>query len=150
MNKGVVNLNKQEYQINKFLKKKERAKERRKKAREVYTKSVKALTERRDNVDLDALKGVPTDVIEVAMYSAKLERIKVEEELLTDYIELCDFLEHLLQQQECCKVRNTRKISDDDIERIRELRERGYTYSEIVETTGWSKGTVSNVINNKY
>lgn len=42
-----------------------------------------------------------------------------------------------------------KQISDEDIERIKQLKEDGKSYSYISKETGWSKATISRVINNK-
>lgn len=42
-----------------------------------------------------------------------------------------------------------RQICDKDIEEIRNLKNKGYSYSYIMKVTGWSKATISRVINNK-
>ncbi|CEQ00296.1 DNA-binding protein [[Clostridium] sordellii] len=42
-----------------------------------------------------------------------------------------------------------KQISDKDIERIKQLKENGKSYSYISSVTGWSKATISRVINNK-
>lgn len=43
----------------------------------------------------------------------------------------------------------TKQISDQDILKIRKLKNEGKTYSYIANETGWSKATISRVINNK-
>ncbi|MEG0235883.1 MAG: helix-turn-helix domain-containing protein [Bacilli bacterium] len=43
----------------------------------------------------------------------------------------------------------TKQISDQDILKIRKLKNKGKTYSYIANETGWSKATISRVINNK-
>ncbi|WP_338658804.1 helix-turn-helix domain-containing protein [Paraclostridium sordellii] len=42
-----------------------------------------------------------------------------------------------------------KQISDKDVERIKQLKEDGKSYSYISSVTGWSKATISRVINNK-
>ena len=42
-----------------------------------------------------------------------------------------------------------KQISDKDIDRIKQLKEDGKSYSYISKETGWSKATISRVINNK-
>ena len=42
-----------------------------------------------------------------------------------------------------------KQISDKDIEIIKQLKENGKSYSYISKETGWSKATISRVINNK-
>lgn len=42
-----------------------------------------------------------------------------------------------------------KQISDMDIEKIKRLKEEGHSYSYIAKATGWSKATISRVINNK-
>lgn len=42
-----------------------------------------------------------------------------------------------------------KQISDKDINRIKRLKEEGKSYSYIAKETGWSKATISRVINNK-
>lgn len=42
-----------------------------------------------------------------------------------------------------------KQISDKDIEKIRQLKNDGKSYSYISNVTGWSKATISRVINNK-
>ena len=42
-----------------------------------------------------------------------------------------------------------KQISDKDIDRIRKLKNEGKSYSYISNVTGWSKATISRVINNK-
>ncbi|MEG0180786.1 MAG: helix-turn-helix domain-containing protein [Peptostreptococcaceae bacterium] len=42
-----------------------------------------------------------------------------------------------------------KQISDKDINRIKQLKEEGHSYSYISKETGWSKATISRVLNNK-
>ena len=42
-----------------------------------------------------------------------------------------------------------KQIPDKDIEKIKELKGKGKSYSFISKETGWSKATISRVINNK-
>ena len=42
-----------------------------------------------------------------------------------------------------------KQISDKDIDTIKQLKEEGKSYSYISNVTGWSKATISRVINNK-
>ena len=42
-----------------------------------------------------------------------------------------------------------KQISDKDIDKIRKLKNEGKSYSYISNETGWSKETISRVINNK-
>ena len=42
-----------------------------------------------------------------------------------------------------------KQISDKDIDKIRKLKNEGKRYSYISNETGWSKATISRVINNK-
>lgn len=42
-----------------------------------------------------------------------------------------------------------KQISDKDIDKIRKLKNEGKSYSYISNETGWSKATISRVINNK-
>lgn len=42
-----------------------------------------------------------------------------------------------------------KQISDKDIIRIKKLKEEGFSYSYISNETGWSKATISRVVNNK-
>lgn len=42
-----------------------------------------------------------------------------------------------------------KQISDEDIDKIKQLKKQGKSYSYISSVTGWSKATVSRVINNK-
>ena len=42
-----------------------------------------------------------------------------------------------------------KQISDKDIDKIRNLKNEGKSYSYISNVTGWSKATISRVINNK-
>ena len=42
-----------------------------------------------------------------------------------------------------------KQISDNDIKLIRKLKDLGKSYSYISNETGWSKATISRVINNK-
>lgn len=42
-----------------------------------------------------------------------------------------------------------KQISDKDIDKIRKLKNEGKSYSYISSETGWSKSTISRVINNK-
>ena len=42
-----------------------------------------------------------------------------------------------------------KQIPDKDIDRIRKLKKQGKSYSYISNETGWSKATISRVINNK-
>ena len=44
---------------------------------------------------------------------------------------------------------NQKQIKDEDINKIKKLREEGLSYSKISEKTGWSKTTISRVMNNK-
>lgn len=41
-----------------------------------------------------------------------------------------------------------KQITDDDIDKIRNLKKEGKSYSYISKETGWSKATISRVINN--
>lgn len=43
-----------------------------------------------------------------------------------------------------------KQISDKDINKIKKLKEEGKSYSYIANETGWSKATISRVINDKY
>lgn len=43
----------------------------------------------------------------------------------------------------------TKQISDKDIIKIKKLKNEGKSYSYISKETGWSKATISRVINNK-
>lgn len=43
----------------------------------------------------------------------------------------------------------TKQISDKDILKIKKLKNQGKSYSYISKETGWSKATISRVINNK-
>ncbi|WP_290063376.1 helix-turn-helix domain-containing protein [Paraclostridium bifermentans] len=43
----------------------------------------------------------------------------------------------------------TKQISDKDILKIKKLKNEGKSYSYISKETGWSKATISRVINNK-
>lgn len=43
----------------------------------------------------------------------------------------------------------TKQISDTDILKIKKLKNEGKSYSYISRETGWSKATISRVINNK-
>lgn len=48
------------------------------------------------------------------------------------------------------KFKNKQKqISDEDIDKIKQLKKQGKSYSYISSVTGWSKATISRVINNK-
>lgn len=42
-----------------------------------------------------------------------------------------------------------KQISNKDVNLIRKLKSQGYSYSSISKETGWSKATISRVINNK-
>lgn len=42
-----------------------------------------------------------------------------------------------------------KQISDKDVNRIKRLKKEGNSYSYIAKETGWSKATISRVINNK-
>ncbi|CEQ01202.1 DNA-binding protein [[Clostridium] sordellii] len=42
-----------------------------------------------------------------------------------------------------------KQISDEDIDKIKQLKKQGKSYSYISSVTGWSKATISRVINNK-
>ncbi|MGX4601675.1 helix-turn-helix domain-containing protein [Faecalimicrobium sp. JNUCC 81] len=42
-----------------------------------------------------------------------------------------------------------KQISEIDVEKIKKLKKEGKTYSYISKETGWSKATISRVINNK-
>lgn len=42
-----------------------------------------------------------------------------------------------------------KQISDKDIDKIKQLKKQGKSYSYISSVTGWSKATISRVINNK-
>lgn len=44
----------------------------------------------------------------------------------------------------------TKQISDKDILKIKKLKNEGKSYSYISKETGWSKATISRVINNKH
>lgn len=48
------------------------------------------------------------------------------------------------------KFKNKQKqISDENIDKIKQLKKQGKSYSYISNVTGWSKATISRVINNK-
>lgn len=43
-----------------------------------------------------------------------------------------------------------KQITDDDIDKIKDLRECGMSYGEIASKTKWSKATISRVLNGLY
>lgn len=142
-------MDKLDYKIKRISDKRDAAKKKRQKIREQYTKTSSRILGASKDIDLSVAQSVPKEIIQYAVQSEKLYTFKEREDILTDYIELCDSMLELLQEPSN-KVRNTRKISDKDIRRIKELKKRGYSYSEISCDTGWSKGTISNVVNGKY
>ena len=44
---------------------------------------------------------------------------------------------------------NQKQIKDEDINKIKKLRDEAISYSKISEKTGWSKTTIGKVVNNK-
>lgn len=42
-----------------------------------------------------------------------------------------------------------KQVTEKDINRIKQLKEKGKSYSYISKETGWSKATISRIINNK-
>ena len=140
----------EDYSIERIKRDREKAKKKLKKVRELYTKSVDFVKGNKSKQNMDSINGLDEDIIKMSIAAHRVEAYKDQENVLTDYVNLCSHLIELMQQVEVSKVRNTRKISDKDINRIKELKKRGYSYSEISYDTGWSKGTISNVINGKY
>lgn len=61
-------------------------------------------------------------------------------------------LKNEISKLKSCGVMKPRQkqISDEDINKIRKLKLEGKSYSYISKETGWSKATISRVINNKY
>ncbi len=56
--------------------------------------------------------------------------------------------ENIRLKENCKFVIKQRQICDKDIEEIKILKSEGYSYSYISKVTGWSKATISRVINN--
>jgi hypothetical protein len=52
-------------------------------------------------------------------------------------------------KEDCKFTTKQRQICDKDIEEIKFLKNEGRSYSYISNVTGWSKATISRVINNK-
>ncbi len=64
------------------------------------------------------------------------------------------YIEKLEKEIECFKEKKQfnlkqKQFRDKDIDNIKELRVKGLSYSKISEKTGWSKATISRVLNNK-
>lgn len=84
---------------------------------------------------------------------------------IKDYNEMIYFYENKLKEKdkEIVRLKNEvktlkqeskfnikkKQISDSDIVKIRKLQNQGKSYSFISKETGWSKSTISRVINNK-
>lgn len=60
-------------------------------------------------------------------------------------------LEDEIKRLKSCGILKPRQkqISDRDIDKIKELKKEGRSYSYISKETGWSKATISRVINDK-
>lgn len=55
-----------------------------------------------------------------------------------------------LVEKELSKFKHARVIQNDDIEKIKSLRELNYSYRDISKKVGWSIYTISKVLNGKY
>lgn len=91
-------------------------------------------------------------------YNWTLNYIKEYNNMVAKYEKILEEKDNLIKlfQDENTKLKslgnlNPRKkqISDKDINTIKKLKEEGKTYSYISSETGWSKATISRVINNK-
>lgn len=73
------------------------------------------------------------------------------EKKLNDKQRIIDELNEKIKYLESCPKLKPRpkQITNRDIARIRVLKSQGYSYSYISNETGWSKATISRVINNK-
>jgi uncharacterized protein YerC len=73
------------------------------------------------------------------------------ERMLLEKQELIDTLHKEIEVLKNKKSAGRQKqISDADVETIRYLKNKGLSYNQIAKQTGWSKATISRVINNKY
>ena len=69
-------------------------------------------------------------------------------------VEKDEYIEKLEKEIECFREKKQfnlkqKQIRDKDIDRIKELRAKGLSYSKISDKTGWSKATISRVLNDK-
>lgn len=77
----------------------------------------------------------------ISYYEKQLE----EKNKIIEYLNLeIEFLKNNIKFQG-----KQKQISDNDIKLIRKLKAEGKSYSFISNETGWSKATISRVINNK-
>ena len=81
--------------------------------------------------------------------------VKYSNDLLKEYENLQKQCNNNIKQIKELKSKITitpkkQQIKDSDIEKIKELRKQGLSYSKIVKETGWSKFTVGRVINGFY
>lgn len=72
------------------------------------------------------------------------EKIIIEKDKKIELLEK----ENMDLKKECRSKTKHRQICDKDINLIRQLKNQGKSYSYIANETGWSKATISRVINN--
>lgn len=91
-------------------------------------------------------------------YNWTFDYIKEYNNMVAKYEKLLEEKNHTIKllQDENIKLKSVsnlkprqKQISSDDISKIKKLKEEGKTYSYISNETGWSKATISRVINNK-
>lgn len=149
MNRG-ESMQSEKYSIERIARDRDKAKRKLQKVRELYTKSVDFVKSNKSGIDMSSVNGVDEEIIKMSIAAHRLDAYREQENVLVDYVNLCSHLIELKQNVEVSKVRNSRKISDEDVKRIKYLKKCGYSYSKISCDTGWSKGTISNVLNGKY
>lgn len=78
--------------------------------------------------------------------------ISYYEQLLEEKENMIKVLQEEINRFKSCGAlkSRTKQITDEDIKKIKMLKEKGESYSYISNETGWSKATISRVINNKY
>lgn len=76
-------------------------------------------------------------------YEKKLQKKQLEIDTLKIEIQRLKEARNNLKPKE-------KQITDDDIKKIKELREIGLSYGEIANKTRWSKATISRVLNGLY
>lgn len=84
------------------------------------------------------------------MISKYEKKIKEQNEIIKEKESIIKLLKDeniKLKSSSTLKPRQ-KQISDTDITKIKELKREGKSYSYIANVTGWSKATISRVINN--